>query len=606
LHENDPELVSNAASVSAHHRLFRFSAILLGTLCSLGSPAQAAGRRFDLPRALLGGYTRTFKLDVALRVHLAVELEPKDETLDTTAAAVADPSSPMHRMTLSPQAFAARYGRPQGDVDALIAWLRRNGASGIYASRNRLVVGGDLTVPQAQTALQTTYDLWQNGNRTVVAPTSALTLPVSGVRAVRGAIKAYTPRLAVDRPGLPTDLRGSWYTPAQFRAAYDAIPDGGAGTRIALIEDASDEVRLADLGPFAAVEGSTVPGEPPDALATGDDPIKLDPGRVIEKHLAEAIGEEVCGRDDRGQEPTMDVDAALTLAPLAAIDVRYDEVCVRGGEGVLEIQRALDDDPAPDVIVFPFASRRSTDPAADAFGTDADPALEAMLRGIPVVVPAGDDGAYGYRVAGVEQPAGHVPLRALPVVICAGGTQLGERTGPLTKDRGTTERTRPAAASHWIRARAGRIAAPTSSRSNSGVNQRMVPDVSADASGHLESSGTATRTGGVGGTSECAASSRRRSRRSTARSRRPTASYRPAICTSSRGRIPTHSAHVDANDRGYARQHAAPEAPAAAARLPRRPSVAAAADRSGADPTCSPRMRRADRGELQRGDRQSP
>ncbi len=488
--------------MSAHHRLFRFSAILLGTLCSLGSPAQAAGRRFDLPRALLGGYTRTFKLDVALRVHLAVELEPKDETLDTTAAAVADPSSPMHRMTLSPQAFAARYGRPQGDVDALIAWLRRNGASGIYASRNRLVVGGDLTVPQAQTALQTTYDLWQNGNRTVVAPTSALTLPVSGVRAVRGAIKAYTPRLAVDRPGLPTDLRGSWYTPAQFRAAYDAIPDGGAGTRIALIEDASDEVRLADLGPFAAVEGSTVPGEPPDALATGDDPIKLDPGRVIEKHLAEAIGEEVCGRDDRGQEPTVDVDAALTLAPKAAIEIRYDEVCVRGGEGTLEIQRALDDDPAPDVIVFPFAIAPLYGPAADAFGPTPIPYLEAMLRGIPVVVPAGDDGAYGIRVAGVEQPAVTYPC-ALPVVICAGGTQLGERAGAF--DEGPwNDGTHATGGGHSYDPRPAWQRAP-SDFAIAHVTQRMIPDLSADASGHLFVYWHGYGTGGVGGTSESAA-----------------------------------------------------------------------------------------------------
>ena len=80
------------------------------------------------------------------------------------------------------------------------------------------------------------------------------------------------------------------------------------------------------------------------------------PARVSAAHEAVPIAvDAACGRDDRGQEATIDADAALTLAPAANVEVRYDEVCVRGSEGTLALQRALDDPNVPNVIVFPFA-----------------------------------------------------------------------------------------------------------------------------------------------------------------------------------------------------------------------------------------------------------
>jgi hypothetical protein len=292
---------------------------------------------------------------------------------------------------------------------------------------------------------------------------------------VRGAIKAYTPRLAdvADRPGLPTDFRGNWYSVEQFQTAYDAVPDGGAGMRIVVIEDASDRADPTDVT------------------------------RVTQQLVTPPIDEEYCGRDDKGQEPTMDAAAALALAPAATIVLRYDEVCIRGGEGTAELQHALDDPAPPDILIFPFAVAPLYGQVADAFGPPPIPYLEAMLRGIPVVVPSGDDGAYGIRVSGIEKPAVTYPC-ALDIVICAGGTTLGERNGVFDEapwndgvhagGGGISYEPRPA----WQKA-------PMEFSLSHNVTTRMVPDVSADAGGHLGISWHGYSEGGVGGTSESAA-----------------------------------------------------------------------------------------------------
>jgi len=482
------------SSMTARLRLFTFALISLTMLSLASLPSAAMAERFTPPQGLLDGYARTFKLDAALRLHIAIELEPADRTLEASATAIANPASPMHRLHLSAAQFAQRFGRPAKDLDALAAMFRDAGATNVYVSRNRLVVGGDLSISEAEKAFTTHYDLWQRGERTIVAPTDPLTLPVGRIRAVRGVIKAFTPRLAdtIERPGLPTDFRGQWYSIARFRQAYDAADDGGAGTRIALIEDSSDRADPKDLIPFARGDS--------DALSPGP---PLNPSHVVEQLISPPVGEQVCGRDDKGQEPTMDVDAALTLAPAATIEVRYDEVCVRGGEGTLELQRTLDEDPVADVIVLPFAVAPLYAPLVQTFGPTPIAYLEAAMRGIPIVVPSGDDGAYGIRAADVEKPAVVYPC-VLAFVICAGGSSLGDRNGVLDEGPwndgahatggGISLEPRPP----WQRA-------PMEFSLVNGVVNRMVPDLAADAAGHLFTFWHGYGAGGVGGTSESAA-----------------------------------------------------------------------------------------------------
>jgi hypothetical protein len=129
--------------------------------------------------------------------------------------------------------------------------------------------------------------------------------------------------------------------------------------------------------------------------------------------------------------------------------------------------------------------------------------LEAIVRGIPLVVPAGDDGAYGYHIPGVEIPAVAYPCVST-YVICAGGTQVGDRDGAWddapwndgehATGGGISLEPRPA----WQDAAASFEFSPQF------VKNRMVPDVSADAAGHLRIYWHGYGLGGVGGTSESA------------------------------------------------------------------------------------------------------
>ncbi|MEO6990262.1 MAG: protease pro-enzyme activation domain-containing protein, partial [Candidatus Baltobacteraceae bacterium] len=345
---------------------FQAFAIALALLAVTSNGVRAASSRFSPPAPQLEGLTRQTRLDAAPRIHLVVELQPKDPSLDALAASILDPASSSHRATLSKAAFDARFGRSQGEIDGLATWMHVHGAENVYASSNRLVVGGDFTLDQAGRALRTVFALYLAGPRRVIAPTTPLTIPVDGIRAVRGTISAFTPRLA-DTPTLPNDFRGAWFLPTRFREAYDAVENGGAGMRIALIEDASDAMRAGDVAAFLAADGA-----PPGASGA----------RVSERVIVAPSSDAGCGRDDRGQEATIDVDAALTLAPGANVDVRYDQVCLRGSEGTLALQRALDDANAPNVIVFPFTVGPTYDAVATDWGPTSIPYLEAAVRGI--------------------------------------------------------------------------------------------------------------------------------------------------------------------------------------------------------------------------------
>jgi hypothetical protein len=137
------------------------------------------------------------------------------------------------------------------------------------------------------------------------------------------------------------------------------------------------------------------------------------------------------------------------------------------------------------------------------FGPTPIAYLEAAMRGIPIVVPSGDDGAYGIRAADVEKPAVTYPC-VLAYVICAGGTSLGERNG--TFDEGPwNDGTHASGGGISLEPRPSWQRAPMEFSLAHGVDNRMVPDLAADAAGHLFVFWHGYGSGGVGGTSESAA-----------------------------------------------------------------------------------------------------
>ena len=429
---------------------------------------------------------RLSTLDAATRLRVEIELQPKDPSLEKLAASVGDPSSPDFHHFLIRDQFVERFGRSQAEVDALARMLGDGGAHNVYVSPNRLVVGGDLTVAEAERTFHTKYATFQSGSRVAVAPTTPLTLPVSEIRMIRGIVTGFSPHLADANTGAQSDFRGAWYLPDRFASAYDALD--GDGAHVVLIEDAADRADPADIAMFLSAAGA-----PKDANAQN-----IRTTVVVDKPQSTAV----CERDDRGQEATLDIDSVLTIAPKAHIDVRYDDVCAPGNDGSIPLQRALDE-ATTNEIVFPFAVAPVLDTVAGDFGPTPIPYLEAAVIGVPVIVPSGDDGQFGTRLPGQNKPAVTYPC-VLPIVICVGGTQLGERRtgGPLDE----------APWNDGLHATGGGISteprpswqdAPSEFElSTQSVKNRIVPDISADAGGHLRVFWHKYASGGIGGTSE--------------------------------------------------------------------------------------------------------
>lgn len=466
--------------------ILRNSCVALALMLAVWTPGAAATTRVTVPLGQIAGMTRAGFADPRTLLRIAVEYDPASD-LDTLAASMIDPGSPAHRQPLSADAFMHRFGRDGRDGDALAAFLRTTGATDIYVSRNRLVGGGIMDVAHAERAFSVRFARYVAGSRSAIAPSGPLSVPLAHIRAVHGVVAATIPRLA-DVASF-TLFRGDWYTPEKFREAYEAVPNGGANERISIIEDASDRFDLRDIAPFLAADGA-----PPGATAE----------RVIERSFAFKASASQCGRDDRGQEPALDADAALTLAPLATIVLDYEDVCSAGNDGTLALERALDDRDVPTVVVFPFTVGPALGPVSQSYGRPSVPILEALVRGIPLVVPAGDDGAFGYRIAGIETAAVAYPCVSA-FVICAGGTQIGDRDGAWDEapwndgehatGGGISLEPRPA----W------QDAAGAFEFSPQFIKQRLVPDVAADAAGHLRIFWHGYGLGGVGGTSESAA-----------------------------------------------------------------------------------------------------
>lgn len=449
-----------------------------------GAASSAATSRVPVPQGAFAGMHQAGTVDGRTLLHLAIELTPKAD-LDGLAARMSDPTNPAHRDVLGRDAFVERFGRVP-DARAIGVLLRANGASDVAVAGDGLVAGGLLHISEAEHVFGVRWQRWTDGTRTVLAPAGPLNVPIAGVRAVRGAVVSTTPRLADTRPSF-TYFRGDWYEPERFRGMVDAVPNGGANQRVVLVEDASDRFDLRDVGRFLAADGP-----PPGALES----------RVTERSFVFKASSGECGRDDRGQEPVLDVDATLTMAPLAEAIVDYDDVCAPGNDGTLALERALDLDPT--VIVFPFTVGPADGPIAARYGLTPIPQLEAIVRGIPLVVPSGDDGAYGFKEAGIERPRVVWPCVS-PYVVCAGGTQLGDRDGVADEGPwndlihagggGVSTEPRPS----W------QVAPGDYLFSTAYVHNRIVPDVSADATGHLRVYWHGYGLGGVGGTSESAA-----------------------------------------------------------------------------------------------------
>ena len=159
---------------------------------------------------------------------------------------MSDPANPAHRQVLSREAFIDRFGRVP-DARAAGALLRANGGTDVEVAGDGLVAGALLRVDQAAAASSASPGRsGPTGRAPSSRPAARSTSRSTGVRDVRGAVVATTPRLADTRPSF-TYFRGDWYEPSRFRSMTDAVANGGSGQRVVLVEDASDRFDLIDV-----------------------------------------------------------------------------------------------------------------------------------------------------------------------------------------------------------------------------------------------------------------------------------------------------------------------------------------------------------------------
>ena len=187
-------------------------------------------------------------------LQLVLSLPLRNESaLDALLAQINDPRSPQYRKYLSPEEFTAQFAPTQADYDAVVAWARAKGltVTGTVANRRLIEVEGSIaTVNRAfqvqvtnfqDTATKANGRVFHAPDREPVVDSPVPLLSISG-------LDNATPKIAHYRKGSATvDARattqsqnaiahisgsgpGNTYTPADMRAAYDALderPDGG-------------------------------------------------------------------------------------------------------------------------------------------------------------------------------------------------------------------------------------------------------------------------------------------------------------------------------------------------------------------------------------------
>jgi subtilase family serine protease len=380
-----------------------------------------------LVRRAAAGETVDFELYLGLRDPSGAE---------AALARVSDPASGEYANYLSPNAFRARFARPQADVDAARTWLRTQGFTVGATPANHTTIAASGTAGQVESAFQTTLNYYRVGKRILRAPASAPSVPASLGGVVRGVLDLADVRRQTGAPRPPGAFRAGrpcsayWgqlvarkYAGGKFPDAYDSVqPYTVCGYE-------PDQVRGAygiSKAVRSGVDGSGVTVAIVDAYASAT--IQKDINRYSKRHGLPQIALEQttrpahfggqCGRRGWSLEQTLDVDAVHGMAPGANILYWGAASCL--DRDLREAETDIVDNHRADIITNSFGGRDEQDPVSHVEAWH-DIFLQAGIEGIGTYNSSGDDGdgidAVGFRT---------VQLQASDAATTAvGGTSLG-------------------------------------------------------------------------------------------------------------------------------------------------------------------------------------
>jgi kumamolisin len=343
------------------------------------------------------------------RIELVLPLQANEAGLERLALAITTRGSPQYGQYESVAALSRRYGAPAAARRRLLAWLRRQGATGVRIDATGLFADATMTVTLAQRLFGTRLVSFRDARSArFVAPSAAVHIPAPLHTIVSGVVGLDTRALpTLSQPSFATSsgfahhaavstaqqestgyqersgtaegcapaLAAHGFAPNQYLTAYDFGPllsqnVSGQGERVALIE--VDGFRYSDIRNFAHCFGLSVPAI--NGFGVGSVSTALAPGG----------------------ESTLDLEVLDAAAPkLKAIDVYESQA---RASDVLKSLTAPLQNPSikPQVI---SASLGACEQAfAAAAGRSAINAVEGSLAlaaasGISFLASSGDNGS---------------------------------------------------------------------------------------------------------------------------------------------------------------------------------------------------------------------
>ncbi len=431
---------------------------------SIAQPASAASAR----RALSG--TRPAWTSKAhdkghsaqtTRLDFGVLLKMRNESQAVAQLkAVSEPSSPDYGKWLTNAQFNAAYAPSASDVSSVRSWLRGQGFSVTRTLQSGMYLEVSGTTAQVEKTFATSMHTYQYKGHTVLANTSALSLPANAPAAVTDAVSnvvgvdqgaTLKAPAATKLPGPPPGARlgvepcsayfgqkiatdkpkayGSYqpyatcgYYPLQLQAAYGEaglVKSGinGKGVTVAITDAYAAPTMYSDAQTYSNLHGLQ----------------PFDKGQYREIRPKKFTFTDPSGPQGWYGEETLDVDAVHGMAPGANV------VFVAGsddGQGLNDAWAETIDNHVADVITNSWTFGTTGSDTIATIGADQKAffdafSLEAALTGITVNFSSGDDGRQHGRRSEPEGPYGRVPGRRAVGDRCRWHERRGRRERPV-------------------------------------------------------------------------------------------------------------------------------------------------------------------------------
>jgi pseudomonalisin len=197
--------------------------------------------------------------------HIVVSLKPRLEgQLKQLAQDVNHPGNAKYGKFLTPKQFIAEYAPSEAQVQAVVAYLEKNGFINIRVAPNRLLISADGTAGTVRSAFNTPLVRYQIGGRVGYANPVPAQVPqelasiVGSVLGLQTVTRSH-PMLRMGEPTKPATLANGIakaHSPTEFPAIYNVGNLGNAAsTTVGIITIGGVSQTLQDLQQFTGANG---------------------------------------------------------------------------------------------------------------------------------------------------------------------------------------------------------------------------------------------------------------------------------------------------------------------------------------------------------------